>query len=142
MKAAGMRMAAPVLLGALLLGCAAQRPVLYLNDHLERVGQAQAEADIAECVQLAREAGLEAGKGEKVAKDTARAAAVGGATGAVVGAISKSESAGTGAAAGAAGAGVATLLTGLFRSQDLDPVTKRYVDTCLRERGYKVIGWK
>ncbi len=132
----------PMLAALLLVGCAAQRPVFYPNEKLEAGGQAQAEADVAECIQRARQAGLEQGKGGRIATDTARAAAIGGATGAVVGAVSRSESAGTGAAAGAAGAAVATLLSGMFRSQELDPVTKRYVDTCLREKGYKVIGWQ
>ncbi len=126
----------------LISGCAAQRPVLYPNDHLSRVGQAQANADIDECIRLAKQAGLDAGKGKAVARNTARAAAVGGASGAAAGAFSKSESAGSGAAAGAAGAAAGTLISGMFRANELDPATKRYVEECLREKGYKVIGWK
>ncbi|MGH6905066.1 MAG: hypothetical protein ACREIR_20265, partial [Geminicoccaceae bacterium] len=57
------------LIGVLALaGCAsASRPVLYPNDHLRAVGQAQADADLAECRQLAETAGASgaAGQGER-----------------------------------------------------------------------------
>jgi outer membrane lipoprotein SlyB len=61
---------------------------------------------------------------------------VGAAAGAVVG------RAGRGAAMGAAGGGSAGLLRGLFGSRDPDPVQKRFVEKCLREKGYQVIGWQ
>ena len=34
------------------------------------------------------------------------------------------------------------MMSGLLKSRDLDPVTKRYVDTCLHERGYQTLGWQ
>ena len=62
------------------------------------------------------------------------------AVGAAVGAVTGRP--GTGAAAGAAGGGVGGFFRGIFGSSEPDPVYKRYVETCLRERGYQPIGWK
>jgi outer membrane lipoprotein SlyB len=122
------------------LACAAKRPVLYPNARLEAVGPAAAQQDIDDCLQRAAAAGYTAQAEGQVAGSTAvgsaAGAAVGAATGAVVG------RAGAGAAMGAAGGGTAGLLRGLFRSRDLDPVQKRFVEECLREKGYQVIGWR
>src|SRR5919106_1722619 len=71
-------------------GCASEaRPVLYPNDHLSAVGQAQADADLAECRRMAETAGASGGegRGEGAARGTAVGGAIGGATGAVGGAI-------------------------------------------------------
>jgi hypothetical protein len=43
---------------------------------------------------------------------------------------------------GAAGGGTGGLIRGLYRSRDLDPVQRRFVDKCLQEKGYEVIGWQ
>ena len=51
-------------------------------------------------------------------------------------------SVGRGAAAGAAGSAVVGLVRGLFRSREPDPVYRRFVEKCLREKGYEPIGWK
>jgi hypothetical protein len=45
------------------------------------------------------------------------------------------------AAAGAAGGGASGLLSGLFRGSKPSPTHMNYVDRCLREKGYEVIGW-
>jgi len=131
------------LLGGLVvssLACAAKRPVLYPNARLEAVGPAAAQQDIDDCLQRAAAGGYQAKAEGQVAGSTAvgaaAGAAVGAATGAVVGRV------GAGAAMGAAGGGTAGLLRGLCRSRDLDPVQKRFVDECLREKGYQVIGWQ
>jgi hypothetical protein len=43
----------------------------------------------------------------------------------------------------AAGGGTAGLIRGLCRSRDLDPAVKRrFVEKCLRDKGYEVIGWQ
>jgi len=131
------------LLGGLVvssLACAAKRPVLYPIARLEAVGPAAAQQDIDDCLQRAAAGGYKANTEGKVAGSTAvgsaAGAAVGAATGAVVG------RAGAGAAMGAAGGGTAGLLRGLCRSRDLDPVQRRFVEECLREKGYQVIGWQ
>jgi hypothetical protein len=126
-----------------LAGCAStKKPVLYPNHHLNAVGQQQANADIDACMRAAEASGANAGKGEELAKDTAKAGAVGGATGAVVGAISSNTSTGRGAAIGGAGAATATLVGGAFDSSEPTQVYIRFVEICLREKGYQPIGWR
>ena len=75
---------------ATLAGCASQsRPILYPNAHLSSVGQAQADADLAECRRMAETAGASGGSGhgERAARDSAVGGAIGGATGAAGGAV-------------------------------------------------------
>ena len=122
------------------LGCATKRPVLYPNAHLQEVGAEGAQSDVARCLRLAEEYGLgehpAAETAEEAAKGSARGAAAGAAAGAVLG------SAGRGAAAGAAAGGARGAVTGIFGARDPDPLFKRFVDQCLAERGYRVIGWR
>lgn len=126
-----------------LSACAgAKKPVLYPNAHLNTVGQQQADLDIDACMRAAEASGANSGKNEELAKNTAKAGAVGGATGAVVGAISSSGSAGRGAAIGGAGAATATLVGGAFDASEPTQVYIRFVDQCLRDKGYQPIGWR
>jgi len=129
-----------LLLILLLLGCSQKRPVLYPNSHLQYVGKEAAEADINECIQLAKDYGADSDKGTEIAKSSAKGAAVGAATGAAVGAVTGSL--GRSAAAGAAGGAAAGGTREALRSGDPDPVFKRFVEKCLRDRGYHPIGWK
>src|SRR5207245_9339092 len=79
------------------------------------------------------------------AKDVAKGAAVGGAAGAAIGAVGGAVSgrgAGTGAAVGAARGATAGAVHGAAKQTEPSPVYKRYVDRCLGERGYEVIGWQ
>jgi len=132
-----------LLAGAILvssLACAAKRPVLYPNAQLAAVGNEAAQQDIDDCLQKAAAAGYTSGSGGKVASSTALGAATGAAVGAVAGAVAGQ--AGTGAAMGAAGGGTGGLIQGLFGSRNLDPVQRRFVDQCLREKGYEVSNWE
>jgi outer membrane lipoprotein SlyB len=122
------------------LACAAKRPVLYPNARLEAVGPAAAQEDIDDCLRRAAAEGYNSRAEGKIAGSTAVGAAAGAAVGAATGAVVGR--AGRGAALGAAGGGTAGLLRGLFRSGDLDPVQKRFVEQCLQEKGYQVIGWQ
>ena len=122
------------------LACAAKRPVLSPNAQLEAVGAAAAQQDIDDCLQKAATAGNTANSAGAVAGSTAVGAATGAAVGAAVGAITGR--AGTGAAMGAAGGGTGGLIQGIFGSRDLDPVQRRFVDQCLKEKGYEVINWQ
>lgn len=133
-----------LLFAALTLGgCAgSKRPVLYPNPQLNKVGQPQADADINACMRAAEASGANSGKGEELAKSTAKAGAVGGATGAVVGAISSSSSVGRAAAIGGAGAATATLVGGAFDASEPTQIYMRFVEQCLREKGYQPIGWR
>ncbi len=129
-----------IALGFGLWACASKRPVLYPNATYRVVGEASAREDIDDCVRLAEGADLENSRAAEVAKETAASsatgAAVGGAAGAVIGHPGRS------AGAAAAGAGAGAVMRGLFRGRDHDPLFKRYVEQCLSERGYQVIGWR
>jgi len=131
-----------VLAGLLALGgCASsQSPVLYPNAKLKQVGREQASRDIEECRKLADDYVQ-----STAAKDVAKGAAVGGAAGAAIGAVGGAVSgrgAGTGAAVGAAAGATAGAVHGAAKQTEPSPVYKRYVDRCLGERGYEVIGWQ
>jgi len=138
---------AVLLMPLILVGCAAQRPVLYPNQHLQRVGNSAADRDVNECMQRAEEY-VSSGAG----KEALEQAAVGGGAGAAIGAAAGAAGgavwsrAGTGAAAGAAGgaaAGVTRgLIHGLTRKQSPSPVYKSFVNRCLREKNYDPIGWQ
>jgi outer membrane lipoprotein SlyB len=102
------------------------------------VGTTVAQQDIDDCLQ--RAASYAANPEAKIAGSTAVGGATGAALGAAVGAAAGS--AGQGAAMGAAGGGAWGLIRGLFRSGNLDPVKKRFVEKCLQNKGYQVIGWR
>lgn len=133
-----------LLIGVLAVaGCAAAaRPVLYPNAHLRAVGQAQADADVAECRRMAEAGGASggSGQGEQAARGAGVGGAIGGATGAVGGAILGRP--GTGAAVGAATGATAGLMRSLFRRSEPSRAYRGFVDRCLRERGYDPVGWE
>lgn len=139
----GGRTALLVLPMVLLAACAGPKPILYPNDHLRAVGQASAEQDIAQCRQIADQAGASAGSGQagRAAGRTAAGGAIGGATGAAGGAILGH--AGTGAAVGAATGATAGLMRSIFSGGGGPSAAYRnVVDRCLRERGYEPMGWE
>jgi hypothetical protein len=113
-------------------GCASEsRPILYPNDHLRAVGQAQADADLAECRGMAETAGASGGSGR--GERAARGGAVGGA---ILGRP------GTGAAVGAATGATAGVMRSLFQRGEPSQAYRGFVDRCLRERGYDPVGWE
>lgn len=123
-----------------------ERPVLYPNAKLEREGPEQAQKDVDACLELAaRDVGDQRGSGaERTARRTAENTAVGAATGAAIFAAI-GEGAARGAAGGAAGAATHTLARAILhpgRGGGPDPVFRHYVDRCLHERSYAVIGWR
>ena len=130
-----------VLYIAVISSCASKRPAAYPNDQLKRAGQAQFQADIDECVRLANDYGVKNKQTEKVVKETARDGVAGAAAGAVISAI-VGGNIGQSAAAGAAGGGVIGFIRGMFDSDEPSPVFRQYVDKCLRDKGYEVIGWQ
>ena len=93
-------------------------------------------------IEAAEASGANSGKNEELAKKTAKAGAVGGATGAVVGSLSSSSDLGRGAAIGSAGAATATLVSGAFDASEPTQVYIRFVEICLRDKGYQTIGWR
>ena len=122
-----------------LCACAGPRPVLYPNAHLQTVGRTQADQDVADCRRLASEY-VKSNRGAQVAKSTGAGAAVGAAVGAATGAVFGR--AGRGAAAGAAGGGAGGFARGVIKSGQPSPVYRNFVDHCLRDRGYDVVGWQ
>jgi hypothetical protein len=131
------------------LACASPpQPVLYPNSTYEAVGREVAEVDVEECRVLAHEAGAtdsHGGQAGELAKETAGSAGAGAAAGAAGGAIRGN--AGTGAAIGAATAASWSAVRGGFRwlfgrRRDASSLEKRFIERCLRDRGYEVIGWK
>lgn len=124
----------------LALACAAKRPVLYPDAHYRSMGIEVAEQDVYECIEFAKhEVGREPA-GAKMAKGAAVGGAVGGAAGGVAGAIRGG--AGSRAGAGAAAGATVGLLGGIFRSRDPDPLFRNFVQICLADRGYRIIGWR
>lgn len=125
-----------LLLLLMLAGCATQRPVVYPDPAQPGNPQAATTA----CMQQAEAYGLDYHKGGEIPRRTAEGAVVGGAGGAVVGAILGNT--GRGAAVGAAHGATHGLFRGLFAGNQPSPVYRRFVEQCLRERGYKPIGWQ
>ena len=136
-----LRITVAALLAAMAAGCATQKPVLYPNAKLREAGEQVAQRDIDDCDRLAHDSGVSTGGGERVAKQGGTGAAVGGATGAVAGAIGHRNVLGS-AAAGAAIGGTAGAVHGATRSGEPGSVYKGFMQRCLRERGYDVIGWQ
>lgn len=136
-----MHSAVVLVLSFTLSGCASHSPVLYPNAHLARVGQAQAERDIAECKQLAGQY-IASGAVGSVAGSTAAGGGTGAAIGAAGGAVRGNAGAGAGVGVGAATGAAAGFLRGLFRTSEPSPAYRNFVDRCLRERGYEPVGWQ
>jgi len=125
----------------LLAGCSARRPVLYPNETLQTAGQAGADQAIAECMQFAEQyVDPDTGKATKTAKDAAIGGGIGAASGAVGGAIWGNP--GVGAASGAAAGVTAGLLGSLFSSGGPSSTYQNFVNNCLHDKGYRVVGWQ
>ena len=127
-----------------LSGCATPvaKPAFYPNAHYQRVGPAQAQADAQFCDELAQQSDVKAVN--KV--DAGRAAAAGAAgvgTAGVVGSLlsgHKPDLRNIAAGAAAIGAGGAAA-TAAGQSVGGSGVYRKFVQQCLAERGYHVIGW-
>jgi hypothetical protein len=105
---------------------------------LKNVGDTTAQRDIDACIQLADNAGVAKSNNQVVRSGTEGAAV--GATAASVGQLIRGGSVGEAAAAGAAVGGAAGAVRGAFRN-DVNPTYRNFVQRCLHERGYDVIGW-
>jgi hypothetical protein len=132
----------------IVLGCAAQRPVLYPNAQLKRVGTTAAGRDVDECMKRADEYVRSGGENGKALEG----AGIGAGTGAVIGAAGGAAGgavvgragtwAGIGAASGAAGGATRAAVHEMFRKRGPSPVYKNFVNRCLRDQGYDPIGWQ
>lgn len=113
----------------------ASKPQLYPNQKLKSVGKEAAKKDVDRCIAEADEY-LESSKGKKVARGAGGGAAIGAAIGGVAGMFTGNFGKGLvrGGAMGAAGGGTAAAISP-------DQIKKRYVNQCLTEKGYQVLGW-
>lgn len=110
-----------LLLPITLLGCASSgsgrssaKPVFYPNATLNRVGEAKARDEAQACMARAQDAGLTPEESTNaVAHGAGKGAAVGGSAGAVAGA---------------------------FKDKP-NPTYRRFVQRCLTDKGFDVIGW-
>jgi hypothetical protein len=123
----------------LALACARSRPVLYPNQRYQSAGAAAA-GDVAECQDQAAAHGYGSKPGVRTAGSAAAGAAGGAAVGVVGGAILGHP--GRGAALGAGMGGTRGLLRGLLGSREPGPLQRGFVEECLAEKGYRVIGWR
>ncbi|MBV8187487.1 MAG: cell envelope biogenesis protein OmpA [Alphaproteobacteria bacterium] len=131
--------AAAVMVAA-LGGCASsERPVLYPNAHLQSVGDAVAQRDIDQCLQLADNSGLPRANNQ-VLRHGAEGTAVGAAAGSA-GSLVSGGNVGAGAVTGAAIGAAAGAVHGAFRN-DANPTYRNFAQHCLQDRGYDVIGWQ
>lgn len=117
-----------------LTSCAS-KPKLYPNQKLKSVGKEVAQKDIDQCISEG-DMYLETSEAKRITKGAGRGAVVGAAMGAVFGAFTGSLGRGAlqGGAVGAAGGGAATAMSP-------DDLKRRYVNHCLSEKGYHVLGW-
>ncbi len=137
-----MKLLIVILLILTIVGCSSSRPVLYPNDQYQQGGERAALNDIDACKAAAKQAGISNAqyKGQEMATNTAQGAAVGAVSGLIGGAISGGL--GIGAAIGAASGATAGLVSSLFTVNQPNPTYQSFINRCLHERGYDVLGWE
>jgi len=136
---------------ALLAGCAtggpgsaSAQPVLYPNATLQRVGDAQGRAEGQACMSRAMAAGLGP---LQSSNEVGRRAGEGAATAGVASAIGALVTGRGGegllraGAVGAAVGGSAGAVSGAFHNDRPNPTYRSFVQRCLGEKGFDVIGW-
>jgi outer membrane lipoprotein SlyB len=136
---------------ALLSACAtggansaSARPVLYPNATLNRLGDAQGRAEANACMARASSAGLSPSQsGNEVGRRAGEGAAVGGVASAVGALITGRGGEGMlrSGAAGAAVGGSAGAVSGAFHNDKPNSTYRSFVQRCLSEKGFEVIGW-
>ncbi|MCB0358322.1 MAG: hypothetical protein KDD44_01755 [Bdellovibrionales bacterium] len=125
----------------LACGCATTSdPVLYPNEHLQRVGSVHAEQEVEECKALADQYVKDQNKYAEMAKSGAVGGAVGAGTGALAGTITKG-SVGRTTAAGAAVGAIVGIVREYSQTRGHSPSYQRFVEHCLHKKGYEVTGW-
>lgn len=136
----GIRVCTVLVMLIISTGCAAKRPVLYPNELYRSTGAEKAQQEINDCLKQADQANAQGTLADEVALKTGKSALVGGATGAVIGAISGSAL--RGGLIGAAAGGTVALVSSAMKGPEDSPVYRRFVEICLYEKGYQVLGWQ
>ena len=145
--AAGTLAAAAVLLSACATNgpnSASARPVLYPNATLNRLGEAQGQAEANACMARASSSGLAPSQGgHEVGRRAGEGAAVAGVASAVGALITGRGGEGVlrSGAAGAAVGGSAGAVSGAFHNDKPNSTYRNFVQRCLSEKGFEVIGW-
>lgn len=125
-------------------GSASARPVLYPNATLNRVGEAQGRMEVNACLSRAQASGLSPTQNtNEVGRRAGEGAATAGVA-SVVGALITgrgSEGVLRAGAAGAAIGGSAGAVSGAFHNDRPNGVYRNFVQRCLSEKGFDVIGW-
>jgi hypothetical protein len=135
----GMKRLLLPVVAAALCACAA-KPVLYPNNpKYQQAGKEGARADVADCRKQADDY-VKNDRAGRAAAQTAEGAAVGAAAGAAAGSVFGSL--GRGALSGGIGGAAAGLVGAAFHTRQPNPVYKNFVDRCLHDRGYDILGWK
>ena len=134
-----------------LAGCASQgagsvsaRPVLYPNATLNRVGDAQGRMEVNACLSRAQASGLSPTQNtNQVGRRASEGAATAGVASAVGALITGRGGEGVlrAGAAGAAIGGSAGAVSGAFHNDRPNGVYRNFVQRCLSEKGFDVIGW-
>lgn len=131
-----MKKLAVFLLSLSVLTACASRPKLYPNEKLKSVGKEAAKTDIDICISEA-ETYLESSTGKQALKGAGTGAAIGAAFGAATGLIFGGNPLRSGLRSGAVGGAVG----GTAGALSPDQIKQRYVNQCLAEKGYQVLGW-
>ncbi len=116
------------------------KPKLYPNKYLSQVGETQANKDIAECSSKATNYVNSSKRTGDGARAGLRTAAKGAVLGTVGGAVMGNT--GRGAAAGALVGVTSSTMKGVKERGARDPVFQQYANSCLEDKGYKVLEWK
>ena len=134
-----------------LAGCASTsadsasaRPVLYPNATLSRVGEAQGRMEVNACLSRAQASGLSPSQNTNAVGRRAGEGAATAGVASVVGALITgrgSEGVLRAGAAGAAIGGSAGAVSGAFHNDRPNGVYRNFVQRCLSEKGFDVIGW-
>ena len=125
-------------------GSPSARPVLYPNATLNRVGEVQGRAEADACMSRAVSAGLTP---EQRSNEVGRRAGEGAAAVGVASAVGAlitgrgTEGVFRAGAAGAAVGGSAGAVSGAFHSDRPNTTYRSFVQRCLSEKGFDVIGW-
>jgi outer membrane lipoprotein SlyB len=124
-------------------GSTAAKPVLYPNATLNRVGEAQARSEVDGCMARAAQAGLAPGQStNEVGRRAGEGAATAGVASVVAALITgRSSDVLRAGATGAAVGGSAGAVSGAFHNDKVNPVYRQFVQRCLSEKGFEVIGW-
>lgn len=125
-------------------GSASARPVLYPNATLNRVGDAQGRMEANACMSRAQASGLSPMQTtNEVGRRAGEGAAITGVASAVGALITGRGGEGMlrAGAAGAAVGGSAGAVSGAFHNDKPNGVYRNFVQRCLSEKGFEVIGW-